>query len=140
MSRALAFAYAVLLRAILAAAGALAAYGATGMFTTAGIMPPNHIVLVGAAAAGVCVAALGVRERRVDGIWVALLPAVPYALYAFGMWAVAECPPDHPPLTPTYTCAPVGTHAIAVVAPLVAAAGAVLLVRDLRALAAGLHR
>lgn len=140
MRRAAAFTYAVVVRAILAAAGALAAYGATGMFTTAGIMPPNQLVLVGAAAAAVCVAALWVREHRVDGFWVALLPAVPYALYAFGSWTVAECPPDHPPLTPVYSCAPVGTHAIAVVAPLLAAAGAVLLVRDLRALAASLRR
>ena len=139
MSRALAFAYAVVVRAILAAAGALAAYGATGMFTSAGIMPPNPLVLIGGAAAAVCVAALAAKERRVDGLWVALLPAIPYALYAIGMWSTAECPPDHPPITPTYSCAPVGTHAIAVVAPLLAAAAAVLFVRDVRALAAALR-
>lgn len=128
----------VALRAILAAAGALAAYGATGMFTGAGIMPPNSLVVIGAAAAVICAAALAWKERRLDGVWVALLPAIPYALYAIGMWSTAECPPDHPPITATYSCAPVGTHAIAVVAPLLAVVASGLFVRDVRALAAEL--
>jgi hypothetical protein len=41
--RALRFEYAVLLRALVAIGGATTAYGATGMFSTAGFMPPTVV-------------------------------------------------------------------------------------------------
>ena len=45
LSRVAKFGYAVLLRTLTAMGGAVAAYGATGMFTSGGIMPPNAIVI-----------------------------------------------------------------------------------------------
>lgn len=130
------FAYAVLLRALAAIGGAVTAYGATGMFTSAGIMPPNVIVLAGLAAVVLTVLTLWASEHRLDGLWPALaLVGVPYALYAFGSWSSAECPADHPSIGSAYTCAPVGTHAIAIVAPVIALLALVLFVRDVRALA-----
>ncbi len=106
------------------------------MFTTAGIMPPNAVVNVGVLALACVSIALWRRERRLDGLWPALLIiGVPFALYAFGSWSATECPPNPPPQTPEFSCAPVGTHAIGVVAPAIAVLGAALFVRDVRALA-----
>jgi hypothetical protein len=134
--RALRFVFAALVRALVAMGGALTAYGATGMFSTAGFMPPNPIVIAGLAICALTVVVMVASERRMDGVWPALLLiGVPYSLYAFGSWSVAECPPDHPPITPTFSCSPVGTHAIAVVAPVVTLVALVLLVCDVRALA-----
>ena len=136
VGRALRFAYAVLLRALVSIGGALTAYGATGMFTTAGLMPPNALVVVGLGVCAAAMLAMWTGERRMDGIWPALLLiGLPYSLYAFGSWSLAECPPDHPPITPTFSCSPVGTHAIAVVAPVITLVALVLLVRDVRAIA-----
>jgi len=117
--------------------GALTAYGATGMFSTAGFMPPNPIVFAGLAICALTVVVMVASERRrMDGIWPALLLiGLPYSLYAFGSWSIAECPPDHPPITPAFSCSPVGTHALAVVALVVTLVALVLLVRDVRALA-----
>jgi hypothetical protein len=133
------FGYAVLLRTLMAVGGAIAAYGATGMFTTGGILPPNIIVIAGL---GLCVlAALSLRssEGRLTGVWPALLiSAVPFSLYAFGSLSQEECPQPHPPITATYSCAPVGSHALAVISPAVALVGLGTLVLDLRILARGL--
>ena len=136
LRRAIGFLYAVLIRTLGAVGGAIAAYGATGMFTTAGITPPNAIVNVGALVIGLVAIALWLRERRLDGLWLAILViAVPYALYALGSWSQAECPPNAPPITPTFSCAPVGTHAIAIAAPILAVFGLALFVRDIQMLA-----
>ncbi len=133
--RALRFAFAVLLRALAAIAGAVTAYGATGMFTSAGVQRPNAIVFAGLAMCALTVVWLWVRERRLVGIWPALwLIGVPNALYAFGSWSTAECLPDHPPVTPTFSCSPVGTHAIAIAAPILGLIALILFVRDVRAL------
>jgi hypothetical protein len=134
--RLLRFGYAVLLRALASIGGAVSAYGATGMFTTAGIMPPNVIVIVGLGLCAAVILALWSSERRLSGIWPAfLLAGVPFSLYALGSWATAECAPDHPPITPTFSCSPVGTHALAVVAPILTLFALVLLVRDVWAIA-----
>jgi len=138
LTRILSFGYAVLLRALVAMGGALAAYGATGMFTSGGIMPPNLLVKAGGLFVLIVAIAIWTRERRLDGIWPALLiVSVPYSLYALGAWSVSECAPDHPPITSLdpLTCSPVGTHAIAIVAPATTLIGLVLFVRDIRALA-----
>jgi len=141
LRRLAAFAYAVLIRALAALSGGILAYGATGMFTSAGVMPPNVIVNVGALGCGLVALALWIGERRLDGLWPAvLIVAVPYALYAWGSFGQAECPPNHPPITSGgFSCAPVGTHAIAVVAPLIAVFGVAMFVRDIQRLALALR-
>jgi hypothetical protein len=136
LSRVAKFGYAVLLRTLTAMGGAVAAYGATGMFTSGGIMPPNAIVIAGLVMCGASLLALWASERTLTGVWPALLiAAVPYSLYAIGSWSATECPPGHPPITPTYSCAPVGSHALAVISPIVALIGVAALVLDLRMLA-----
>jgi hypothetical protein len=135
MRRLLSLAYAVVLRALASIGGAVTAYGATRMFTTAGIMPPNVIVIAGLGLCAAVVLALWAAERRLSGIWPALvLVGVPFSLYALGSWATVECPPDHPPITPAFSCSPVGTHALAVVAPVITLIAAVMFVMDIRAL------
>lgn len=130
--------YALLLRTLVAVGGAIAAYGATGMFTTAGITAPNAIVLAGLAASGAAALALWKSERTLTGIWPALLvAAVPFSLYAIGSLDRDECPQPHAPLTQLYTCAPVGTHAIAVIAPAVTLIGLATLVLDMRTVTRG---
>jgi hypothetical protein len=132
------FVFSVLLRALAAIAGAVTAYGATGMFTSRGVTPPNAIVLAGLAMCGLTLVVMWVSERRLDGTWPALLIiGIPYSLYALGSWSASECPPDHPPITSLspLSCSPVGTHAIAVVAPILALIALVLLLRDVRLLA-----
>ena len=106
--------YSALLRGVATLGGAVTAYGATGMFTSGGVMPPNALVVAG-------------------------ISAVPYSLYALSSFGTTECPQPHPPLTPTYTCAPVGTHALAIVSPLIALLGLALMLLDLRALAGSLR-
>ena len=130
--------YALLLRALAAVGGAIAAYGATGMFTTSGVMPPNAIVIAGLAACGAAALALWSSERTLTGIWPALLiVAVPLALSAFGSLSQDECPQPHPPLTATYNCATVGSHPLAVIAPAVTLVGLAILVLDMRTLIRG---
>ncbi len=130
--------FAALLRGLAAMGGATSAYGATAMFTTSGIFPPNPIVLAGIAMCAVVALLLVRTDRSIRGIWPALLiAAVPYTLYAWGSFGVEECPQPHPPITATYFCAPIGTHAIGVVAPVLALAAFALLVADVRALARG---
>lgn len=136
LRRAFGFAFAVLIRTVGAIGGAIAFYGATAMFTTAGVMPPSAVVNVGLLALACVSIALWHGERRLDGLWPALIiVGVPFALYSFGSWPATECPPNPPPQTPEFSCAPVGTHAIGIVAPLIVAIGATLFVRDVRALA-----
>jgi hypothetical protein len=139
-TRVVRFGYAVLLRTLLAVGGAIAAYGATGMFTTGGILPPNIIAIAGLALCITAALALKSSEGKLAGIWPALLiSAVPFSLYAFGSLSQEECPQPHPPITATYSCAPVGSHAIALIAPAVALVGLVTLGLDVRALARGLR-
>lgn len=136
------FGFAVLLRALVAIGGAVTAYGATGMFTSGGLRPPNAIVIAGLAMFSLIIVALIASEHRIEGIWPALMiTGVPYAQYALGSWSVTECAPDHPAITSLdpLTCSPAGTHAIAIVAPVIALIGLVLLWRDLGALASGLR-
>jgi hypothetical protein len=134
--RAVGFAVAVLVRALAAIGGAVTAYGAAGMFSTAGIMPPNAIVLIGLGLCAVVIVVLWSSERRLSGIWPALLlVGLPFSLYAIGSWSTAECALDHPPITPSFSCSPVGSHAIAVVTPLIVLIALLLFTRDIRALA-----
>jgi hypothetical protein len=130
--------YALWLRALAAVGGAIALYGIYGMFTTAGIMPPNAIVLAGLAAAGAAGLALWSSERTLAGVWPALLiAAVLLSLSALGSLSQNECPQPHPPLTATYSCATVGSHALAVIAPAATLVGLAILVLDMRTLTRG---
>lgn len=132
--------YGAIVRGLTALGGAVAGYGATGMFTSGGLEPPNALVIAGLVLCAIAAAALFRAERRVTGIWPALLiVGLPFSLYALASLGVPECPQPHPPLTAAYTCAPVGSHALAVVGPLVSVAGAALMVLDLRALARSLR-
>jgi hypothetical protein len=116
-------AFGALLRALTAIGGAVAGYGATGMFTTAGLMPPNALVYAGLVLCGLAAALLWSAERRLSGLWPALLIGLPFSLYAFSSLGVQECRAPYLPITPNYSCAPVGSHALAVIAPLVTASG-----------------
>jgi hypothetical protein len=128
----------VLLRTLAAVGGAIGAYGATGMFTSAGIMPPNAIVIAGLVAFGASALALWSSERTLTGIWPALLiAAVPFSLWSIGSLGRDECPQPHPPITQTYSCAVVGSHALAFIAPSVTLVGLATLALDLRALTRG---
>jgi hypothetical protein len=136
--RVVSFGYALLLRTLMAVGGAIAAYGATGMFTTAGIMPPNAIVIAGLVACGAAALALWSSERTLTGIWTALLiAAVPFSLYSLGSVGQDECPQPHPPITAEYRCNPVGSHALAVIGPAVTLVGLATLVLDTRTLSRG---
>lgn len=128
--------YSAALRGLATLGGAVAAYGATGMFTSGVVMPPNALVIAGLALCVLAGAALWRSERRVTGLWPALLiSAIPYSLYALSSLRTTECPQPHPPLTPTYTCAPVGSDALAIASPLLALLGLALLLLDLHATA-----
>ncbi len=61
--------------------------------------------------------------------------AIPYSLYAIGSLGQTECTPPYRPVGSDYSCAPVGSHVIAVVAPALAVLAAVGFVKDIRALA-----
>ena len=89
------------------AGAAVTWYGAHAMFTTAGIMAPNAVVIVGVLM--IALASLVVmrsQPRPAYGSWlgVALL-SVPFVLILMP-GPGPECPPDHPPLTTTYECVP----------------------------------
>jgi len=112
--------YGATLRGLIALGGAVAGYGATWMFTTSGVMPSNALVIAGLVLCALAAAALFRAERRATGIWPALLiVSLPFSLYALSSLGVPECPQPHPLLTAAYTCAPVGSHALAVIAPLI---------------------
>lgn len=91
-------------------AGLLTAYGTFAMSSTAGIQPPNPVALLGLSA----VVASGLAAARVAGNpfagwWPSLAAlAVPWLLVTFPLLLQTPCPPDHPPLTPTYYCVPPG--------------------------------
>jgi hypothetical protein len=130
--------YALLLRALTVVGGAIAAYGATGMFTTGGFTPPNAIVIAGLAACGAAGLALWSSERTLSGMWPALLiAAVPFSLYGLGSLDREECPQPHAAITQLYSCGPVGSHALAFIAPAVTLVGLATLVLDMRTLTRG---
>jgi hypothetical protein len=118
-------------RALQALSGFIVYYGATGMLTTAGLRPPNAIVLMGLAAVGLTTIAASRAERRpLAGLWVAaIVVALPFLLWSIAHFSDTPCPPDHPPLTPAHSCGVPG-------APLVLAlSGAVLFAAIVGALA-----
>jgi len=115
-------------------AGLLTAYGTFAMSSTAGIQPPNLVVLLGVGA----MAASGLAAARVAGNpfagwWPSLAAlAVPWLLVTFPVLLETPCPPDHPPLTPTYHCVPPGAPIFFAVSALAIAVAVWGAGRDLR--------
>ena len=104
------------------------------------LRPPGSCLRTpsGLAACGAAALALWSSERTLTGIWPALLiVAVPLSLSAFGSLSQDECPQPHLPITQLYTCATVGSHALAVIAPAVTLVGLAMLVLDMRTLTRG---
>lgn len=94
---------------LLQVAGVLfTSYGATAMFTTDGVKPPNALVLAGVAV--IVLAAIVAARTQIDpltGWWVGLaLICLPFVLLTIPSGSGPECPPGHPPLTETYYCVP----------------------------------
>ena len=117
-------------------AGVLLFYGTEAMITSAGFRGPNIVVLVALLVIGLLAAAAWRSERRpTGGLWVAgMVVALPLLLQSASPRSGPICPPDHPPLTETYTCVAPGAPvvlAISSVVLLLSVAGAVVELRGL---------
>jgi hypothetical protein len=115
-----------LVRLLQAVAGFLLFYGIEGMLSSAGLQPPNIVVLVSLFAIVVLAAAAWRSERRpTGGLWVAgFVVALPLLLQSATPRSDPVCPPDHPPITNSYNCVAPG-------APVVLAISSVVLVLSL---------
>jgi hypothetical protein len=115
-----------LVRLLQAVAGFLLFYGTEAMITSAGFRGPNVVVLVALLVIGVLGVAAWRSERRpTGGLWVAgFVVALPLLLQSATPRSDPVCPPDHPPLTPSYNCVAPG-------APIVLAISSVLLILSL---------
>ena len=127
-----------LVRLLQAVAGFLLFYGIEAMLSSAGIQPPNIVVLVAVFVIGVLAVAAWRSERRpAGGLWVAgLVVALPLLFQSASPKSDPVCPPDHPPLTQSYTCVAPGAPvvlAISAVVLVLSLAGAVVEVRGLMA-------
>jgi len=116
--------------------GLIVLYGSLGMFTSAGLREPNALVWAGLVAIGLLTASTSRAEGHLlAGLWVSTMTfAVAIALLSVGHVGDPPCPPDHPPLTPTYYCTFPGYPALFVFALILTAAAVVGAVLDLRAL------
>ena len=125
-----------LVRLLQAVAGFLLFYGIEGMLSSAGLQPPNIVVLISLLAIVVLAVAAWRSERRpLGGLWVAgFVVALPLLLQSASPRSDPVCPPDHPPLTPSYTCVPPGAPAVLAISSVVlvlSLAGAVVEIRGL---------
>jgi 4-amino-4-deoxy-L-arabinose transferase-like glycosyltransferase len=126
----------ILVRVLQAVAGFFLFYGIEGMLSSAGLQPPNIVVLVALFVIVVLTAAAWRSERRpTGGLWVAgLVVALPLLLQSASPRSGPVCPPDHPPLTESYYCVAPGAPvilAISSVVLLLSLAGAVVELRGL---------
>jgi hypothetical protein len=124
----------MLVRLVQAVAGFLLFYGIEAMLTSAGLQPPNIVVLVAFFVIVVLAAAAWRSERRpAGGLWVAgFVVALPLVLQSASPRSDPVCPPDHPPITPSYNCVAPGAPvvlAISSVVLLLSLAGAVVEIR-----------
>jgi hypothetical protein len=125
-------------RLLQAAAGFLLFYGIEGMLSTAGLQPPNIVVLVSLVAIAMLAVAAWRSERRpAGGVWVAgFVVALPLLLQSATPRSDPVCPPDHPPLTQSYNCVPPGAPVVLAISSVVLAlslVGAVIEARGLMA-------
>jgi cytochrome bd-type quinol oxidase subunit 2 len=126
----------ILVRLLQAVAGLLLFYGTEAMITSAGFRGPNIVVLVALLVIGLLAAAAWRSERRpTGGLWVAgMVVSLPLLLQSASPRSGPICPPDHPPLTQTYTCVAPGAPvvlAMSSVVLLLSVAGAVVELRGL---------
>jgi cytochrome bd-type quinol oxidase subunit 2 len=126
----------ILVRLLQAVAGLLLFYGTEAMITSAGFRGPNIVVLVALLVIGPLAAAAWRSDRRpTGGLWVAgMVVALPLLLQSASPRSGPICPPDHPPLTQTYTCVAPGAPvvlAMSSVVLLLSVAGAVVELRGL---------
>jgi len=127
-----------LVRLLQAVAGFLLFYGIEGMLSSAGLQPPNILVLISLLAiVMLAVAAWRSEHRPAGGLWVAgFVVALPLLLQSAAPRSDPVCPSDHPPLTPSYTCVPPGAPAVLAISSVVlllSLAGAVVEIRGLMA-------
>jgi len=127
---------AFVVRLLQAVAGFLLFYGIEGMLSSAGLQPPNVVVLVALFVIVVLGAAAWRSERRpAGGLWVAgFVVALPLLLQSASPRSDPVCPPDHPPITRSYNCVAPGAPvvlAISSVVLLLSLAGAVIELRGL---------
>jgi hypothetical protein len=126
----------ILVRVLQAVAGFFLFYGIEGMLSSAGLQPPNIVVLIALFVIVVLAVAAWRSERRpTGGLWVAgLVVALPLLLQSASPRSGPVCPPDHPPLTESYYCVAPGAPvvlAISSVVLLLSLAGAVVELRGL---------
>jgi len=126
----------MLVRLVQVVAGFLLFYGIEPMLSSAGLQPPNIVVLVSLFAIVALGAAAWRSERRpAGGLWVAgFVVALPLLLQSASPRADPICPPDHPPITQSYNCVAPGASvvlAISSVVLLLSLAGAVVEIRGL---------
>jgi hypothetical protein len=126
----------MLVRLLQAVAGFLLFYGIEGMLSSAGLQPPNIVVLVALLVIGMLTLAAWRSERRpTGGLWVAgFVVALPLLFQSASPRSDPVCPPDHPPLTRTYNCVAPGAPivlAVSSVVLLLSLAGAVVEIRGL---------
>ena len=125
-----------LVRLLQAAAGFLLFYGIEAMLSSGGLQPPNIVVLLALLAIVLLAAAAWRSERRpTGGPWVAgFVVALPLLLQSASPRSDPVCPPNHPPLTPSYNCVAPGADivlAISAVVLLLSLVGAFLEARGL---------
>jgi len=126
----------MLLRLVQAVAGFLLFYGNEPMLSSAGLQPPNIVVLVALFAIVALGATAWRSERRpAGGLWVAgFVVALPLLLQSASPRSDPICPPDHPPITQSYNCVAPGASvvlAISSVVLLLSLAGAIVEIRGL---------
>jgi hypothetical protein len=125
-------------RALQLVLGLVVLYFSLPMFSSAGLQQPNVGVWVGLVCIGLLTASASRAEGHLlAGLWVAVLAfAIPVVLFSLAGVDKTPCPPNHPPITNTYSCVFPGYPALLAFAlglTLAAIVGAVL---DLRALLA----
>ena len=111
----------ILVRLLQALAGFLLFYGIEGMLSSAGLQPPNIVVIVALLVIGVLTAAAWRSERRpTGGLWVAgFVVALPLLFQSASPRSDPVCPPDHPPLTNTYNCVAPGASVVLAISSVV---------------------
>jgi hypothetical protein len=110
-----------LVRLLQAVAGFLLFYGIEGMLSSAGLQPPNIVVLISLFAIVLLAVAAWRSERRpTGGLWVAgFVVALPLLLQSATPRSDPVCPPDHPPITNSYNCVAPGAPIILAISSLV---------------------